>query len=183
MDLRQNILDTVKEWEIKIGYRKEAIQLYYPRESLCELLGAKESDDGHDLEQRLQSFCEASEEFGGVEIAETEEKGRYCVRIPSKGVEYIHEHVPENPFLRAFLDVITNHGKKLEDVEAVFHRFSDRVVIEKQEEREWGFWFADGKPDEYVYYVEEDAFGLEYHRFTKDAYRKLFGHRQGSGKK
>ena len=38
-----------------------------------------------------------------------------------------------------------------------------------------GFWFADGQPDPYVYHVEVDDFGLEYHRFTRKSYEALFG--------
>ena len=69
--------------------------------------------------------------------------------------------------------MVTAPGKKLEDVCQVFYDFSGEVTIEKVEEREWGIWFTKGDIDSYVYYVEEDEFGLEYHRFTKEAYQKL----------
>lgn len=168
--LYQNICDTVKEWEIKIGYRKEEIQLYYPEESLMELLETNQDS----LKGALDGFCVAIKEWmGQIMIYETEEKGRYCVRIPAQGVSYVHENLPESEFLKAFLKVVTTPGKKLEDVCQVFSDFSDKVTIEKAEEREWGIWFTDGDIDSYVYYVEEDEFGLEYHRFTKEAYQKL----------
>ena len=32
--LTQNMIDTIKEWQIKIGYQKESIGLYYPADSL-----------------------------------------------------------------------------------------------------------------------------------------------------
>ena len=169
-NLYQNICDTVKEWEIKIGYRKEEIQLYYPEESLLELL----ETDKDSLKGILEEFCVASkEQMGDMMIYETEEKGRYCVRIPAQGVSYVHENLPESAFLKAFLQVVTAPGKKLEDVCQVFYDFSGEVTIEKVEEREWGIWFTKGDIDSYVYYVEEDEFGLEYHRFTKEAYHKL----------
>ena len=98
-NLYQNICDTVKEWEIKIGYRKEEIQLYYPEESLLELL----ETDKDSLKGILEEFCVASkEQMGDMMIYETEEKGRYCVRIPAQGVSYVHENLPESAFLKAF---------------------------------------------------------------------------------
>lgn len=168
--LQKNIYDTLKEWEIKIGYRKEEVQLYYPKESLLELLEAEEEN----LEQQLEGFCKAvKRELGDIAIYETNEKGRYCVRVPAQGVSYIHEHIPESEFLKAFLKTVTTPGTKLEDVATVFYQFSKHVVIEKQEEREWGIFFLEEENDPYVYYVEEDDFGLEYHRFTKEAYQRL----------
>lgn len=167
---RQNLYDTLKEWEIKIGYRKNEVQLYYPRESLLELLEAGEEN----LEQEIKIFCkEVKNELGDIRIYETKEKGRYCVRIPVQGVSYVHEQVPESPFLKAFLRTVITAGAKLEDVCRVFYRFSPKIVVEKQEEREWGIWFEDETIDAYVYYVEEDDFGLEYHRFTREAYGRL----------
>lgn len=168
--LQKNICDTLKEWEIKIGYRQEEVQLYYPKESLLELLETAEEN----LEQQLEEFCKAvKRELGDIAIYETNEKGRYCVRIPAKGVSYVHEHIPESEFLKAFLKTVAAPGARLEDVSNVFYQFSDQVVIEKQEEREWGIFFVEEGIDPYVYYVEEDDFGLEYHRFTKEAYRRL----------
>ena len=35
------------------------------------------------------------------------------------------------------------------------------------------FFYEGGAPDEYVYCVESDDFGLTYHRFTMEDYRKL----------
>lgn len=168
--LQQNIYDTLKEWEIKIGYRREEVQLYYPKESLLELL---ETEDAL-LARQLQTFCQSvKNELGDICIYETNEKGRYCVRIPAEGVAYVHENIPESPFLKAFLKTVTTPGAKLEDVCNTFYQFSSDVIIEKQEEREWGIWFSDENIDAYVYYVEEDDFGLEYHRFTKEAYQRL----------
>ena len=37
----------------------------------------------------------------------------------------------------------------------------------------WVFFYEGGVPDEYVYCVESDDFGLTYHRFTMEDYRKL----------
>ena len=36
--LERHIIDTVKEWQMKIGYRSEEMKLYYPDVSLAGLL-------------------------------------------------------------------------------------------------------------------------------------------------
>ena len=38
MNLEQNLYDTVREWQLKLGYQREEMRLYYPEESLLELL-------------------------------------------------------------------------------------------------------------------------------------------------
>ena len=40
--LKKHIMDTVKEWQMKIGYRPESMKLYYPAVSLAELLDLPE---------------------------------------------------------------------------------------------------------------------------------------------
>ena len=170
MNLEKNIFDTVKEWELKIGYRREDIRLYYPEESLLELLGTETMG----LQEEIDRFCHKMyKNLGRVEIEETEEKGRYCIKVSSEVVEYIHRNIPENVFLKTLLTVVTTPGKKLEDALAVFKKFSGDVEIEKIKEHEWAVSFTDPGIDPYVYYMEEDDFGLEYHRFTKEAYSRL----------
>ena len=53
MDLKKNIFDNIKECEIKIGYREEDMNLYYPKESLQELLLTAEEN----LSQAIAAFC------------------------------------------------------------------------------------------------------------------------------
>ena len=68
-ELEQHILDTVKEWQIKIGYRKEAMNLYYPEESLKDMLGLSEEATEQELKGALELFKEeAQERLGNVQI-------------------------------------------------------------------------------------------------------------------
>lgn len=39
--LKNNIVDIIKEEQIKLGYRSESINLYYPLTSLNHLLGSE----------------------------------------------------------------------------------------------------------------------------------------------
>lgn len=172
MDLKRNLFDNIKECEMKIGYREEDMNLYYPRESLMELLLA----DQEHLSEEIAAFCRlAAQELGDVTIKETEEKGRYCIHIPSAGVKYVHENVKDSPFLKAFLNEIFKPGNTVADIVNIFRTFSRDVTVEKINEEEWGISFQDPEIDPYVYYLEQDAFGLQYHRFTKQAYDALKG--------
>ena len=157
MDLKRNLFDNIKECEMKIGYREEDMNLYYPRESLMELLLA----DQEHLSEEIAAFCRlAAQELGDVTIKETEEKGRYCIHIP---------------FLKVFLNEIFKPGNTVADIVNIFRTFSRDVTVEKINEEEWGISFQDPEIDPYVYYLEQDAFGLQYHRFTKQAYDALKG--------
>lgn len=170
MDLKKNICDTIKECEIKIGYREDDMNLYYPEESLLELL---QTDREH-LKQELSRFCkETCRDLGAVRIIETDEPGRYHVHIPRSGVKYIHENIGENPFLTAFLETVHKPGKKMEDILCVFRKFSEQIKIEQLDGQNWGVYFQDPEIDPYVYYLEEDKFGLQYHRFTRQTYDLL----------
>ena len=105
-ELEQHILDTVKEWQIKIGYRKEAMNLYYPEESLKDMLGLSEEATEQELKGALELFKEeAQERLGNVQISE--KARRYCIGIPEEGCEYIHTNVPDSEFLKTFLKTVT----------------------------------------------------------------------------
>ena len=50
--LTNNLIDLVKEEQAKLGYRKEAIRLYYPLSSLQHILGT--TDSAEQLTEKLQ---------------------------------------------------------------------------------------------------------------------------------
>lgn len=170
MDLKQNIVDSVKECEIKLGYRAEAISLYYPEKVLLELLNVPKGN----LEEEINNFCDlVLGELGKIQIIQTQERERYQIIIPKEGVMFIHENVEASPFVKEFVQEIHRPGMTKEAVIALFRRYSEEVVTEQAEEKEWAIYFADPKIDAYVYYMEEDDFGLQYHRFTRKSYEAI----------
>lgn len=44
--LENNIIDVIKEEQIKLGYQQETIRLYYPMESINNLLKVSQSING-----------------------------------------------------------------------------------------------------------------------------------------
>lgn len=186
--LERHIIDTVKEWQMKIGYRSEEMKLYYPDVSLAGLLELAEGWTEASLKEALQEFSkETKERLGGVQISNV--KDRYCVAVPAAGCTYIHENEPDSAFLRSFLDVITGLEPSMEAVEQCF---ADAAAAGKEiyvrEDRETEglgivFYFCTSddakrtsegsKIDAYVYCVEEDDFGITYHRFSWSDFQKL----------
>lgn len=65
--LEQNLIDLIKEEQIKLGYQKETIRLYYPADSLLRLLGKELSIE--ELQQELEWFGAHTEYLGTVTVS------------------------------------------------------------------------------------------------------------------
>lgn len=173
--LKKHMFDTVKEWQLKIGFLDEDMKLYYPAQSLKSLLGLSEGISAEELEEALTAFArEVRPLLGELKISHNGE--RYCLDIPPKGCAYIANEVPEPAFLKKLLAVITAPGKTLDDVRQCFadHAAGQQVGFVEKDGAHDGlghvFYFGEGADDCYVYCVEENEFGLTYHRFGKEDY-------------
>lgn len=167
--LKQNIIDVVKEEQLKLGYRPEKVRLYYPLSSLNHFF-ARECDAEQTL-TLLKDFCAAVKEELG-EIAVSSQSERFCFVIPEKGAEYVHEHTLENEFIKELIDAVRVHGCGIAEVIAIFRAHSDRIHIEKLNDGEfdWLIYFEDGLPDSYFYCFTSDEFHTTYHRFLPEDY-------------
>lgn len=163
--LEENIIDMIKEEQIKLGYRSETIRLYYPLESLNKFLG--EECDAEQMKERLTEFSEIEQEkFGAVAVSG---KGkRFCLTIPPQGVDYVHDHVEDSEFLIDFIRTIEKHDCSLEDVIKVFSKYSSGVHVEEMNHSEFDYliYFEDGNPDNYRYCLTFEGCHATYHRFT-----------------
>lgn len=180
--LERHIIDTIKEWQMKIGYSEGSMNLYYPKEALAELL---ELPDGEQkLGRALAGFAQEVKPRLG-EIAISHEGERYCFVIPAEGCTYVAEEIPDALFLQSFLAVITGAGRSMKAVEDCFARYAkchggSYVAREAHHHGlgkvfyfEWGEDASGDEKDPYVYCVEDDEFGLTYHRFTRAEYRVM----------
>ena len=155
--LHSSLVGVIQEAQAKIGYDRHAITFYYPASSVAHMLGTKEDADA--VEQALAGFSAfAQPTLGAVEVVRDDE--RFC------------------GFLKAFLAVVSGLEVSLDDILAVFHRFSDEVVCEKIEgsdEFDYLVYFKNGEPDGYRYCIklEEDGCAT-YHRFIREDY-EAFG--------
>ena len=166
--LLKNILYVLGESQMKIGYTENAASLNYPPASLARLLEAEEAQLG----QALEDFADFAEPtLGRVTVSVYD--GQYCLTIPAQGVRYVHENVPENPFLRELIDTVMEHkAHGIEEIRELFSRYSDNVVCEEVDGDGYDhvLYFSDGQPDAFIY-LFETAFGhVSYHRMTKADY-------------
>lgn len=178
--LEKHIIDTVKEWQMKIGCQEGGMNLYYPEDALVELLEVTEEQ----LASALAEFAaDAAPRLGQLQISH--EGKRYCFVVPDKGCAYVAQEVPDSEFLRKLLQVITTPGSHLDEVEACFSEYArshgGSYVSEEAHHHGLGRvfyfqWEQETPPeaqDSYVYCVEDDEFGLTYHRFTQAEYRRM----------
>ena len=171
--LKQNLIDTLEEGQLKLGYRPGAVRLYYPLASLCALLGVQTDRAG--MCAALAAFAQEHRGFFG-ELAISHQGDRFCLTVPPEGAARVHEQVDEHGFLAAFLQAVSRHGATLSDVLAVFARYSDRVAVRTLRGGEFNYlvYFEDGRPNAYYYCLAEEPCHLTYHRFTKADY-EAFG--------
>ncbi|MDF2942563.1 MAG: hypothetical protein K0S01_1421 [Herbinix sp.] len=172
-NLENVICDTIKENQIKIGYEKETVRLYYPMSSLAHILG-KDITNTQELDAILNSFVKTiDDKLGNIEISHAGD--RYCFIIPPTGVQYIHEAYDDNPFLIAFIQVVNRHDCSLEKLLEVFHTFSDNVHCEKSDIDDFDYviYFVDNKLDNYRYCIKFEGGHTIYHRFIKEDYDNL----------
>lgn len=168
--LEKNIIDVIKEEQIKLGYRRETIHLYYPLLSLNRFLQTEL--DAEQMIFALDEFAHVMEEkIGWLEISRNGE--RFCITIPPQGAEYVHEHMESAEFIRDFIHTISGHGVTMDEVLQQFYKYSDKVHVEKVTHGEFDYliYFEDGVPDEYRYCITDEGCHLIYHRFTEEDYK------------
>lgn len=170
-----NIIDQIKEAQIKLGYARETVRLYYPAVSLNALVDAG-TEDTKELLHILQDSADLTDTVLG-NLSFTEHEGRIEVRIPPEGAEYVHREVPEPEFLVKIIELFgTHHHCSIEDVRAVFAGFSPDYVCEKMPEGtdfDYVLYFPEGDIDPYYYCVKEEMEHTIYHRFTKEDFQVL----------
>ncbi|MDO5424868.1 MAG: DUF3877 family protein [Eubacteriales bacterium] len=171
-ELENNVIDTLKEGQIKLGYSPETVRLYYPLESLNRFL--KEECTVEQMEERLAEFAAGVRgTLGDMKISH---KGsRFCLAIPPEGMKYVHAHTEEGEFLVSFIRTIEKHDCTIEKLLEVFSRDSKKVHVEEMRDGEFDYlvYFEDGIPDGYRYCITEEGCHMTYHRFSKEDYEEF----------
>lgn len=170
--LESNIKDVLEEQQIKLGYRRETVRLYYPLSSLNRFLGTDGS--AGEMKEYLLDFSQyVKSRLGEIAISNREE--RFCIAIPPEGIDYIGKHRKSGGFLENLVAVVARHGCTLENVLDVFHRYSEHVYVEKLTDGDFDYlvYFEDGVPDSYRYCLTVEEGHVIYHRFTIEDYEDL----------
>jgi hypothetical protein len=167
--LEQNICDVVEEEQIKLGYRKEVIRLYYPILSLNRFL--KSDFNIEEMKVVLQDFCSnARNTLGNIEVSNKGE--RFCFCLAPEVTEYVHTHTKRDGFLHDFIETVSRHNVTIDDVIDQFKKYSSCVHVEKVTHGEFDYlvYFEDGKPDSFRYCLTDEGCHIIYHRFTIEDY-------------
>lgn len=171
--LEKNITDNIKEAQLKIGFDNRPISLNYMQSSLNNLLGGACSDD------ILSEFSEFVKlRLGTVDYRKI--KDGVCITISAEGTAYVNE-LTGYDFLAGLIKKVSSHGISLNDVTAVFHRYSDNVTIEDGNGEDFDLlvYFTDKTPDEYFYCLTAEpcmdgGCHVIYHRFIREDFEELF---------
>ena len=164
-ELEKSICYVIKEQHIKLGYSANSRWLYYPLSALNHMLGTDCDIVG--MEKVLEGFFDyAADRLGRGSVSYKGE--RFCLHMDAKASEYVHENVPDEPFLVDLVEVFARHGTTMEDVVAVFRKYSDKVHAEEADSDEFDMlvWFEDGVPDPFVYCLADEMGHVTYHRMT-----------------
>ncbi|MBE5960164.1 MAG: hypothetical protein E7256_02060 [Lachnospiraceae bacterium] len=169
--LEQNIMQTVYEWQVKIGYAKESMNVYFMKDSLCYYCGEIEKDE---LREWLSGFKEFVKERLG-EIKVSGDGKRFCIGVPESGTAYIKEHMEGNTFLSALVEAIKRPDCTMEDIKQIFASLSKDFVCEKIEGGEFDYvlYYNDPLLDPFRYCFTVHSHGIYYHRFTSYDYNSV----------
>lgn len=174
-DLIQNVIDQIKEVQLKLGYAEETIYLYFPLESLNSILQTNCKDEEGLLEVLRQAPAFYESELGNLGFRLHQK--RIEIRIPPQGARYVRECVPDPPFLKEFIHMFSHsHALTIEEVKACFEKFSDSYVCKEMppgSEFDYVLYFEDVYIDAYRYCVKMEMGYTVYHRFTPADYERL----------
>ena len=167
--LEKSITDIIKEEQAKLGYKKEKIRLYYPLSSLNHFFQVEGDVTG--MLEKLNWFPEYTQErMGNVEV--TNDGERFCFHIPEEGVEYVHNHMEENEFIKELVELLQNHDCTMNQIFDLFRSRSEKVHIEEMNSDEFDYmvYFEDDEKDEYRYCFKDEGCHIIYHRFLPEDY-------------
>ncbi len=172
--LEQNLIDQMKEAQLKLGFEEETMRLYYPVASLNLLLGTACETPKEMAETLNAMFAEGNSKLGKMNFRVS--AGRIEVSVPPEGARYVHEHMGDVSFLKAIIELFSDpHDKSVEDVKAIFAKFGSYICEEMPEGADFdeALHFENPDVDPYYYCVKQEMGHLIYHRFLKEDYEKI----------
>ena len=121
--------------------------------------------------EKLNWFPEYTKQrLGQVEV--TNEGERFCFHIPEEGVEYVHEQMKENEFIKELIGLLQKHDCTMEEIFDLFRSHSEKVEIHEMDNGEFDYRvsFADDPEDSYIYCFKDEGCHIIYHRFLPEDY-------------
>ncbi len=143
--LYKNLIDIIKEEQAKLGFRREAIRLYYPLSSLNHFFETEYSEE--EMLNKLQELPDFIKETLG-DIKVTSKKERFCFHIPEEGSSYVHDNTKPNEFIKELVELVGQHGCKIEDIIALFKEHNKDIVVEEINNGEFDYLIRFPKENE-----------------------------------
>ncbi len=174
--LEKSIMDVIKgRSRAKLGYRKEKNTGFiirrpqFPEPFLFRLRGR--CDPG--CWKQLNWFPEytKAEDWDRWKW-DTMRGERFCFHIPEEGVEYVHEQMKENEFIKELIGLLQKHDCTMEEIFDLFRSHSEKVEIHEMDNGEFDYRvsFADDPEDSYIYCFKDEGCHIIYHRFLPEDY-------------
>lgn len=169
ISLQKDLTDNIKEQQAKLGYRKEIVYFYYPLSSLRHFFNEDSTEE--EMLEILSDFpTEVTEQFGKIKVSCKKE--RFCLEIPEKGSEYVHQHVKDNEFIHALVQLVSKPGCTIENVIELFKTYSAEIEVHKMNNGEFDYRisFLNNKENPYYYCFHDEGCQMIYHRFLPEDY-------------
>lgn len=178
--LYKNITDQVKEIQLKLGYAKETVRLFYQLSSLNNILGICEKNADSMLvylqKYHENNMCEQdNRKFDDVSFITSGD--RLEVIVPANVCEYIHNNVEDNPFLAELVELFKNkHNASIKEICSLFGKYDENYICmphDESDDFDYVIYFSNTTIDEYYYCIKIEIGHTIYHRFTKEDYENL----------
>lgn len=179
--LAKSLIDIVKEQQAKLGYRKEIVRLYYPLSTLRHFFECAGADNkiatGVISEQQMLEILaqenlpkQLADTIGKIKV--TAKNERFCIEIPPKGSEYVHENTADNEFISELIALVGTHGCTMEQITELFYKYSDDIEKKEMQNGEFDCYirFLNNPDDTYYYCFHDEGCHIIYHRFLPQDY-------------
>ena len=179
--LAKSLIDIVKEQQAKLGYRKEIVRLYYPLSTLRHFFECAGADNkiatGVISEQQMLEILaqenlprQLTDTIGEIKV--TAKNERFCIEIPPKGSEYVHENTADNEFISELIALVGTHGSTMEQITELFYKYSDDIDKKEMQNGEFDCYirFLNNPDDTYYYCFHDEGCHIIYHRFQPQDY-------------
>ena len=173
--LEKDLEDQIKELQIKLGYARESMRLYYKVSSLATLVGSQATTPEELCAELQNEQALSNSPLGALSLGIHQD--RIEITIPPQGAQYVHEHVPTPPFLADLINLfLTKHHPSKEEILSLFAQYSSEYVLQDMPDEsdfDFGVYFIDATIDPHHYCFKEEMGHMIYHRFLKEDYEAL----------
>jgi hypothetical protein len=174
IQLEENIETTIYEGLLKLGFENDdSFSIYYDLDLLNHLLGTSHESNEECLNYLNDFITFAGDRLKDIKI--TLERNRFKFTVFKDGIEYINKHNSNNTFLKDLITKVKGHLFTLEDILAIFRKYSSDFVCDEIENSEFQYviYFKDNALDKFKYCFTFDQMGGYYHRLLDFSYEKV----------